>query len=448
MTRPKEAATRLVEIVKQADPSAQALVGVTVGTYSHTRFAANEITTAGDTDEGEVSLTVALGQRHATAETSRLDDEAFGELAERALAMAKLSPEDPEWMPVLGPQSFKSPGPTHDPATGSATPDLRSEAARLAIAVAKEKGVIGAGFFSTGARETALASTAGLVAVHTSSRGQLSITARTTDGSGSGWAAAESQRVAEIDARAVATRAAEKAVASQKPRELDPGKYTVVLEPACVASLLQFLLESMDARRAEEGRSYFAKPGGATRIGETILSRGLTLKSDPFDPLTPGMPFDEEGFALSPTTWFEAGELKALSRSRFWAKKRGGAPTGKHVTLGLYGAPGAHTGTNELVAKVDRGLLVTRFWYTRWLEPTTMMITGLTRDGVYLIEKGKVIAPVANFRFNDSPARTLASVSAWSNDTVRVPYGGREGVVRVPTVVAHDFHMASKSAAV
>lgn len=448
MTSAKQTAENLVATLEKAHPEAQGMASVTIGKMSHTRFAVNEITTAGDTDDTEVSLTVSIGNRHATATTSRLDEDAHAELVERAVSMAKLSPEDPEWMGVLGPQSYRPSGPTHDAATEKATPELRAEAAKAAIGVAKEKGVLGAGFFSTGSIETALASSLSLVASHTATHALMTSTARTTDGTGSGWAAAESQRIADVDARAVATRAADKALASQKPRELDPGKYTVVLEPAAVASLVGFLREAMDARKAEEGRSYFAKAGGGTRIGEPVLAKGLSLRSDPSDPLTPGASYDDEGFPLAPITWFESGALKTLARTRYWAKKSGIAPTGRHGAVGLYGDPGPNAGIDQLVAKVDRGLLVTRFWYVRWLEPKTMAITGLTRDGVYLIEKGKVVAPVANFRFNDSPARVLGSVTAWSNETARFQGWGRGAVVRTPAIVAHDFNMASKSAAV
>lgn len=446
MTSAKEWATGLVEKVKRAEPAAQAFVRVEVGGEAFTRFAVNEITTSGDTDLAELTLTVAIGQRHATAKTSRLDDAAHEELVERAIAMAKLSPEDPEWMPVLGAQTYREGGSAYDATTAKTEPQPRAEAAKAAIAVAKEKGVLGAGFISTSSVEVALASSAGLSATHRSSRAELSSTARTTDGTGSGWAVASSHRISDVDARAVASRAVDKALASQKPRELDPGRYTVVLEPACVASLVSFLRGSMDARKAEEQRSYFSKPGG-TRVGERLLAKGLSLRSDPFDAATPGAPFDEDGMALSPLAWFEAGELKLLPRTRYWAKKTGGAPTGRHTCVSLTGTDGKAS-TSELVASVDKGLLVTRLWYVRWLEPKTMTITGLTRDGVFLIEKGKVTAPVANFRFNDAPVRVLGSATAWTAEAVRIPSWSRDDVTRVPALLAHDFFMASKSAAV
>ena len=446
MTDPKRVADKLVGLVKQAEPAAQSFARVAIGGKAFLRFAVNEITTAGDTDEVDVSLTVGLGQRHATARTTRLDDAALAELATRALAMAKLSPEDPEHMPVLGAQTYREPGPDFDVATGKAPPEMRADAAKTAIAIAKEKGVVIAGFISTWSRELGLSSSAGLSATHRASRADLSATARTTDGTGSGWASLGSQKASDIDARALATRAVDKAIASQKPRELEPGRYTVVLEPACVATLVAYLESALDARAAEEGRSFFSKPGGGTRFGEQIIAKGLSLKSDPFDAATPGAPFDAEGFALAPTTWFDAGKLVAMPRTRYWAKKAGGQPTGEHQSFALAGAGGA-ADLSKLVASVDRGLLVTRLWYVRWLEAKTMTITGLTRDGVFLIDKGKITAPVANFRFNDSPARVFSSATAWTADAAWIPWG-QSTVIRAPAIVAHDFHMASKSAAI
>lgn len=447
MTKPRDIAASLVERVKRAEPGAQALVRVEVGSESFTRYAVNEITSAGETDIAEVVLTVALGPKHATVRTSQLEPSAHEELVTKALAMAKLVPDDPEWMPVLGPQTYREPGPAYDPATANVGPQLGGDGARSAIAIAKEKGVLGAGFLTTASWEIGLASSAGLNAEHKGSRAEVSSTARTTDGTGSGWAALSSRRATDVDARTVAARAVDKALASQKPRELEPGRYTVVLEPACVALLVSYLTSAMDARAAEEQRSYFARPGGGTRVGERLLASGLSLKSDPFHAATPGAPFDGEGLALAPTVWFDSGELKQLSRSRYWAKRSGGAPTGRHESFALAGKDGKST-VDELVGSVEKGLLVTRFWYVRWLEPKTMAITGLTRDGVFLIEKGKVTAPVANFRFNDAPVRVLASATGWTADTVSVPTYDRDAIVRAPALVAHDFFMASKSAAV
>jgi predicted Zn-dependent protease len=251
------------------------------------------------------------------------------------------------------------------------------------------------------------------------------------------------QHAADIDAGALAKTAIEKGTASAKPRPLEPGHYTVVFEPAAVAELLTFLVNALDARRADEGRSFFAKAGGGNRLGEKMLADAVTLESNPFDPETAGAPFDGDGLPLAPTKWFDRGTLSALRYSRYWAAQKGVKPTGFHATVKLWGGTAARQ--EDLYTGVKKGLLVTRFWYTRWLDPKAMLITGLTRDGVFLIEDGKVTAPVQNFRFNESPINMLKNVDAMTQRTWRMP---GNGIWRVPALRTNDFNMASVSAAV
>ncbi len=246
-----------------------------------------------------------------------------------------------------------------------------------------------------------------------------------------------------FDASEVGRVASDKCVRSAQPRPLDPGKYTVVLEPTAVAELLGFLVWALDARHAEEGRSFFSKAGGATKLGEKLFPDGITFLSNPTNPETPGAPFDGQGVPLRRVAWVDRGVVGALRYSRYWAAKRGKPPTGRHETFLMQGGTAARP--ENLLAGVKRGLLVTHFWYTRWLEPKTMSITGLTRDGVFLIEDGRITTPVNNFRFNESPASVLANSDAMTTATTRVSFDGNW---RVPSLRSHDFNMASISAAV
>jgi predicted Zn-dependent protease len=282
---------------------------------------------------------------------------------------------------------------------------------------------------------------AGLYADHAQTSASLTVTARTLDGGGSGWGMAVSNRASEIDAAKVGQVATAKAKASVKPRPLDPGRYTVVLEPAAVSELLGFLVGSLDARGADEGRSFFSRPGGGTRLGEKLFADAVTLRSDPTDPATADSPFDDEGFALAPITWVDRGSLSNLSYSRYWAKKQGKAPTGDHSVVHMAG--GAAASQDALVRGVKRGLLITRFWYTRWVDHQSMLVTGLTRDGVFLIEDGQITAPVNNFRFNESPVNMLRNLEAMTSQTVQAPGGAR-----VPALRTAEFNLASRSDAV
>ncbi|HEX9296630.1 MAG TPA: TldD/PmbA family protein [Polyangiaceae bacterium] len=441
---PGEIAAQAVELIKKLAPGAEGRVSVDLGRTSHTRFAANEITTAGDVELAEVSVTVARGKRHATAAHKRLESQALAALVKRAAEMAQVAPEDPEWMGVLGPGPLRAAGTTFDASTLELASASRAVAAKKAIAAAESQGAIAAGFYLAYGTTHALATTAGLTATHPSTVARLTMTARSADGSGSGWAGTESVAARDIDAQAVATTAVDKAVRSQKPGRADPKPWKVVLDPACVVDLLRFFFEALDARSADEGRSFFAKRGGGSRIGEKMFASALTLKGDPFDPATPASPFDQEGLAVEPVTYIEDGTLKSLITSRYWAQKTGRRPSPHPTAVHLVG--GDANGIDDLVGRVDRGLYITRFWYTRWLDPQTMTITGLTRDGVFLIERGALKGPVNNFRFNESPAAVLARAKAWTKETVRMPSWGP--VARVPAILTEDFHMASISAAV
>jgi predicted Zn-dependent protease len=444
LSRGFELCDRVFEQAARAAPGAEAIVSVRRRERGHVRFAVNEVTQAGEVSATEVRLTLAFGKRHAKAETNQTDAAARRARAARTAALARVAPEDPEWLPVLGPQRYATSPHGFDAATVELPAKARTAGAAAAIRRAEEKSLVAAGFYESAATLSAFATSAGLRAEHRETVASLTTTVRTADGAGSGWAGAEEVRAADVDADALARVAADKAERSHGARKLDPGKYTVLLEPMAVADILGFLIEALDARAADEGRSFFSKAGGGNRIGESILDPRVTLRSNPFDPATPGRPWDDDGLPLAPTTWIDGGALKNLYYSRFWAHKSGNKPTGGHSTWQLAG--GVAPSAASLVAGIKRGLVVTRFWYTRWLDPKAVLITGLTRDGVFLVEDGKVTGPVNNFRFNESPVKVLSKLVGMTAQTYRVPWWG--GVMRVPAVCCEEFAMASTSEAV
>jgi predicted Zn-dependent protease len=411
---------------------------------ANTRFAVNEITSTGDVDDTEIEVTVGFGLREATATANQTDRASLRELVARTARLARIAPENKERQPLLPPQRYRAVAGAHDPATASLGAGARAAAAKAAIDAARSRDLQIAGFHEHEAVLTALATSAGLFGSHLATRAQLSMTARTRDGTGSGWSGVEDTRAAGIDARALAATAVDKAVRSAKPRRLEPGRYTVVLEPAAVSGLLGGLDGALDRRSADESRSVFARPGGGTRIGEALFERSVTVRSDPYSAVMPAAPFDGEGVPHAATSWIEGGVLRQLATLRFWAKKSGVAALPSPPALEL--APGTAT-REQLIKGVKRGVLVTRFWYIRMVDARTLLLTGLTRDGVFLIENGEVTAPVNNFRFNESPIAMLRNVVAIGNDSARVPSDG--GVaVRTPSLCAREFNLASISDAV
>jgi predicted Zn-dependent protease len=442
MTLSRSAARRLTERVLSFARLDDVRVRVSSRRHGNTRFANNEVTTTGDVEERQVSVTATIDGRSATVTSNRFDDGALEALVRDAEATAALSPPDPEHMPPLGAQRYRKVA-ERDAATATLGAEARVGLIEPAIAVGVERGLTSAGLVTHEDSAFAIGNRAGLFAHHASTSVATSTTCRTADGTGSGRAAFESHRVAGLDARALALVAADKAAASARPEALEPGRFVVVLEPAAVADLLGFLVAALDARRADEGRSWFSVPGGGTRVGEKLFHESVTLWSDPADPAAPASPIGEDGLPHGKVTWIDKGVLRALACSRFWAQKQGREPLPAPSAVHL---EGTQSPLSELVRGVDRGILVTRFWYNRMLEPRTILATGLTRDGTFLVEKGKVVSAVKNFRYNDSPVTLLRNVLALGKPE-RTP-GGERRVMVVPPMVVEGFNFASLSDAV
>jgi predicted Zn-dependent protease len=432
-------AKQLVARALQGVKGAEASVTLRSERAGNTRFARNEITSSADVDRVTLSVTAHIGQRSASATTNQLDDHSIDDVVARAVRMAKLAPENPEAMPPLGKQTYVSTPGSVDAATAALAPGARAKAVGAAIAAGDAAKVQIAGFFEHEHSFVARATSAGLWAVHEATWAAFSCTGRTPDGTGSGWAGVSSNKASDLDAHALAQTASDKAARSANPKRLDPGRYTVVLEPAAVSALLNFLLGQLGARRADEGRSFFAK----RKVGDTLFPETITLRSDPRDAATGGWPFDGEGFPLQPTKWIDKGKLAGLTYTRYWAKKQGKQPTGGPSGWTL---DGGTVSRDDLIKGVDRGVLITRFWYLRDLDPQTILATGLTRDGTFLIEKGEIRGPVNNFRFNESPVQMLGKCDALGAQMI--PGGGEGGGIRVPILRTREFNLASISEAV
>jgi predicted Zn-dependent protease len=417
------------------------------GDRANLRFARNTATTSGASTGYSLAITSSFGKREGTVTTAEFDDDSLQRALRRAEEIAKVSPENPEAMPPVAAQAIPPSAAYFDDAA-TASPEWRARAVAGAIELSKQKEVVSAGFVETQASIQAVATSKGLFAYDRFTAADYNLTARTPDSTGSGWASRSYNTLARLDPAALAATAIDKAARSKNPSGIEPGRYTVVLEPAAVADLLAFLLFSANARQADEGRSFFSKKGGGNRIGETILGEQVNIISDPNHPLAPTMAFDGEGLPIAKHTWVDNGVLKDLMYSRFWAEKMGKAPTAGPSNVIMEGGTASF---EDLIAGTQRGLLVTRFWYIRPLDPQTILVTGLTRDGLFLIEQGKVTRPVKNMRWNESP------VVAFNNiDLLTAPervvsgegFGGAGLAVVCPAARIRDFTFTSASDAV
>jgi predicted Zn-dependent protease len=425
----------------------ETLVTLNGGERANVRFARNTATTSGASSGYNLAITAAFGKRSGTVTTAEFDDAGLQRAARNAEEIARLSPENPEAMPVVGPQTFDHARAFFDDAAG-ATPEWRASSVATAIELSKQKDVVSAGFVETSATIQTVANSKGLFGYDRFTAADYNLTARTPDGSGSGWASRSFNELRQLDPARLAAAAIDKAAMSKNPAAIEPGKYTVVLEPAALADLLVNLIFAADARQADEGRSFFSKKGGGNRVGEQIVGEKVRIYSDPAHPLAPSVAFDGEGLPIRRNVWIDNGVLKDLFYSRYWAQKQEKAPTAGPSNLIMEG--GAAT-VADLIAGTDRGILVTRFWYIRGLDPQTILVTGLTRDGLFLIEKGKVTRPVKNMRWNDSPVAAFNNIEAMTPPE-RVVSGegvGGAGLALVcPAARIREFTFSSASDAV
>lgn len=421
---------------------------VTIGSRStgNTRFAVNQVSTAGDAYDAVVTVLARFGARSGSCSTNRLDDEGLRYAVETAERLARLSPEDPEAMPELGPQTYVA-TPAWSDSTAGLDPASRAAAVERIIAPARGAGLVSTGFLEGSAGSQAIANSKGLFAYARSTASVLTTTVRTSDGTGSGWAGATHSDWSRVAPATLGARAAEKARASASPVAIEPGRYTVVFEPTAVGNLVQFIARALNARSADEGRSFFSVPGGRNKVGMKVVDERVTIVSDPTDPDVAGSPFTGDGLPTQRTVWIENGVLRNLAYDRYWARKTGQAPTGATGSLKM---SGGSTSLDDMIRGTRRGILVTRFWYLRPTDPRTISYTGLTRDGTFLIENGKITRAVKNLRFNDSPIFMLNNLEAMGRpERVSASEGGEPGLaIMVPPITVRDFNFTSLSDAV
>ncbi len=425
----------------------EARVNVSSGWRGYTRVATNRITSAGGSENISVNITSVFGKRQASVSTTEIDDSSLEAAVRESERLAQLAPESPEHMPELGPQQYGEVNAYYD-STGALSTEARAQAAAQGIQKAKDAGLyVAAGYMDAVAGSEAVATSAGLFAFHPQTAVASTLTVRAPDNLSSGWAGDEGNDWTQIESERIARVASEKAGAWRGATELEPGKYTCILEPTAVGMLMSRLAYDLDTRPADEGRSYFSKPGGGNRIGEALFDSRVTLLSDPARADAETAPFTESGEPISRTVWVEKGALNNLSCSRYWAEKQGRAPLADPANLILEG--GADS-IESMIASTERGVLITRFWYIRGLNPRTIAYTGLTRDGTFLIEKGKISRPVKNFRFNQSIAEMLKNVEMIGPAT-RVAAGEDSSTgmpIVVPALKVREFGLASVSDAI
>ncbi|MCB1232911.1 MAG: TldD/PmbA family protein [Verrucomicrobiae bacterium] len=405
------------------------------------RSANNDITSNGLVQRARIGLSVSYGKRSASISLNQTDDATLRDAVEKVQAMAKLAPEDPEQMPPVEPADFAEPL-TFSEATASMTPEEALAQVRPVIEQARAAKVESAGYLERSVSGSALANSRGLFVFQRETSVGFSVTARTAEGGGSGWASTQVTDASQLNLEPVGERAIEKALSSRHPEERAPGRTTVVLEPAAVRDLLSLLSWSIDRREFDEGRSFLngLVEEGEDPIGKALFGEKANLISDPlFKPAPCGT--HSHGLPLTKTPWIENGVLRNLYLGRFWAQKLGVPPQPGPGNLIM---PGEGKSMEELIGQVEDGVLITRLWYLRMVQPQSLLYTGLTRDGTFAIKDGKISGPVKNFRFNESPVNVLKNLVS-SGVPTRVLGSESDMPVHAPPLVVSDFNLSSVS---
>lgn len=451
----REEAEALAKKVLSFATADETRVTINSSANGNMRFAVNQASTSGDSLDTTISVRSTFGKRSASSTTNRRDDASLKAVVERAEALAKLAPEDPEHMPELGPQQYVT-TPAWNEATATLTAAKRADAVNKITSIAKQENLVSTGFLEVDVSANAISNSKGLFGYHRQTTVALTTTIRTPDGTGSGWAGTQANDFSRINPTELGRTAAGKARRSTNAVAIEPGRYTVILEPTAAANIIQLIAGSLAARQADEGRSFFSKPGGGNKIGMKVVDERVTIISDPTDPETPASPFTGDGTPTRRVVWIENGVVKNLAYDRYWAQRQGVEPTGAGGGGFGFGGGGSlkmlggSATLEEMIASTERGILCTRFWYIRPVDQRTILFTGLTRDGTFLIENGAIKAPIKNMRWNESPIFVLNNLEMLGRP-VRVSSsesGSAGNAVVMPAIKARDFNFTSASDAV
>lgn len=435
----EELARRILSRVTLA--SAQVEIGSSAA--ASTEFARGDVHISEDRHSASARLVVEERGQRASARTTRLDEEGLNALVEEVEALSR-EHRTPRELGFLGPQLYpEGPQIYYDAAMASMAGKAQAELFRRATDATEAAGLIGAGDLSLSASARSVLNTNGLSAYERRTYGDFSLTARTPDGQGSGWAWGGFEDWDRVDVDAVIARAVDLGRRSANPVAVEPGRYTVILEPAAVAALVASILSEWPAEWADQGITVFAgEQPGTNKIGEQMLDRRLGMVSNPWDPERPSSMSTRSWVPIpGPVTWFEDGVLRNLSYSPRYAAEQGVEAVLNPGGVRLE-AEGPTTSREEMIASIRRGVWVNRLSSVVVMNRPTLLLTGTTRDGTFLIEDGKITKPIKNFRFTECPFFVLNRLEAWGE-----PVRASRAVV-APRLMLGDFEFTSLTDAI
>lgn len=439
----KEEAKKILEKVISFSKADGCSVSLNGNDRGNIRYARNSVSTSGEDSNIVLAVQSYYGKKSGSATINEFDDASLEKVVRRAEELAKLAPENPEFMEPLPQQSYGPESKTFSEATAKITPDFRAQAAADSINPAAVKDITAAGYLEDSRGFSCIMNSKGLFAYNKSTSVDFTVTMRSNDGTGSGWAAADLNDVSKLNAAEVSKIAIDKALMSRNAKAIEPGKYTVILEPAAGADLIRLML-NMNARQADEGRSFLSKKGGGTKLGEKLVDERVNIYTDPWSEEVPASPWTGDGLARKKMDLIRNGTVANLIYDRYWASQKNVEPV---PFPGNAIMDGGSATLEDMIKDTKKGVLVTRFWYIRPVDPQTLLYTGLTRDGTFYIENGKIKHPIKNFRFNESPIIMLNNLETLGQQKRAVTSEGGTNVY-IPYMKIRDFTFSSLSDAV
>lgn len=430
---------RVADIVLNTSRADQVEAAIETADTYLTRFANSEIHQNTGEHTTEVVVRSVFGQRVGVASTTSLDREAVEVAVRRAERIAQLQPENPEFPGLPGPAEYGAVG-GYSEETATCSPERRAAGVCEICGLAVKEGLVASGSFSTAAREIMVVNSRGLLAEVRFTRANLLTVVMSA--TGSGYAERFSVNVGDIDPRQVAEEAVKGCLADSEPGGIEPGEYEAIFEDYAVADMIQMLsYMGFGARAFQEGRSFMSG-----NLGRKITGANITIWDDGLDPGGVPLPFDAEGVPKQRVMLIEEGVARGVVYDSYTAAREGKRSTGHAVSplpspgpfaINLFMA-GGDSGLEEMIAGTKRGIYVKRLHYTNPVHPVKSLLTGMTRDGTFLVEKGKIVRPVKNLRFTESILGALSSAELISRETKLLPLYSLGGV-RAPAVKVSKF---------
>ena len=432
----EEEALALIEFAIAQSQGDEIFVSLSASETALSRFSENQISQNIRKNTFSLTITSYFGKRSASASTTELDPSAIVQTLRRVEDLARFAPEDPEWVELLPPQTYTDRLPAFDRETATLSPLKKGEIIQQVCSLSKDAGVNGSGTLSTKVSLNAIGNSAGLQGCDRTTEVDFSFTARVDNGSS--WNRCTAWSIKQLPIIELTEQVINKALSSRNPRTIEPGDYTVVFEPAAMASLLPIVIWNLDARAADEGRSFMSctdhtdKPM-SNKVGEQLFNPIVQVQRNAAHPLIQGGRFFGNGLSNDYLDIIQDGIPQTLSYSRYWANKQNTEPTGAMRPIVM---TGSEQSVADLIASTERGILVSRAWYVRYVNPKTLEVTGMTRDGTFLIENGKISYPIKNLRFNQCLPEMFKNV-------VAVSQAKRCGSSVIPGCKVKNFHFSS-----